>query len=175
MVRSLTTANVIEWEWSRVVYRAKIPSMEVLTTVKRFWTCDEAAVAVFTCEIVALDHIRHWNIVQLLGWAANHRTRLLFYDYLPNRILGDLLHGGGGPVVEWEVRLDIAIGVTEGLTYLHYDCIPPILHHDIKADNILLGERYEAYLMDFGLANVVDDSTAVGRGNFILKRNRAFG
>jgi serine/threonine protein kinase len=99
------------------------------------------------------------NVVRLLGWAANRRTRLLFYDYLPNGTLGGLLHGSmtGAAVVDWEMRLSIAVGVAEGLAYLHHDCVPPILHRYVKADNILLGERYEACLADFGLARVADD------------------
>ncbi|KAH9308238.1 hypothetical protein KI387_036149, partial [Taxus chinensis] len=46
----------------------------------------------------------------------------------------------------------------EGLAYLHHDCRPPILHRDVKANNILLGSQYEPYLADFGLAKLVDSS-----------------
>nr|CAD1842930.1 unnamed protein product [Ananas comosus var. bracteatus] len=69
--------------------------------------------------------------------------------------------GGGGGGGEWEVRLGIAVGVAEGLAYLHHDCVPAILHRDVKSDNVLLGDRYEACLADFGLARVIaDDSPA---------------
>ncbi|KAG8053313.1 hypothetical protein GUJ93_ZPchr0001g32003 [Zizania palustris] len=157
--RSLTPANVIGQGWSGAVYRASIPSSGVTIAVKKFRSCDEASVDAFACEVGVLPRVRHRNIVRLLGWAANRRTRLLFYDYLPNGTLGDLLHGGtnGAAVVEWEVRLSIAVGVAEGLAYLHHDSVPAILHRDVKSDNILLGERYEACLADFGLARVADD------------------
>ncbi|OEL20075.1 hypothetical protein BAE44_0018907 [Dichanthelium oligosanthes] len=93
-----------------------------------------------------LPRVRHRNIVRLLGWEANRRTRLIFYYYLPNGTLDGLLHtaaGGstGAAVVEWEVRLAIAVCVAEGLAYLHHDCVPAILRRDVKADDILLGER----------------------------------
>ena len=99
-----------------------------------------------------LPRVRHRNIVRLLGWASNRRTRLLFYDYLPNGTLGGLLHGGatGAAVVEWEVRLAIAVGVAEGLAYLHHDCVPGIIHRDIKAANILLDENFEANVIRLG-------------------------
>ncbi|BAD68249.1 putative receptor-like protein kinase INRPK1 [Oryza sativa Japonica Group] len=161
VARSLTPANVIGQGWSGAVYRASIPSTGVAIAVKKFRSSDEASVDAFACEVGVLPRVRHRNIVRLLGWAANRRTRLLFYDYLPNGTLGGLLHGGGAAigaaVVEWEVRLSIAVGVAEGLAYLHHDSVPAILHRDVKSDNILLGERYEACLADFGLARVADD------------------
>ncbi|RLN22234.1 putative LRR receptor-like serine/threonine-protein kinase [Panicum miliaceum] len=162
VARSLTPANVIGQGWSGSVYRASVPSTGVIIAVKKFRSCDEASAEAFACEIGVLPRVRHRNIVRLLGWAANRRTRLLFYDYLPNGTLGGLLHtasGGstGAAVVEWEVRLAITVGVAEGLAYLHHDCVPAILHRDVKADNILLGERYEACLADFGLARVADE------------------
>ncbi|KAM0823232.1 hypothetical protein ACQ4PT_071006 [Festuca glaucescens] len=160
VVRSLTPANVIGHGWSGEVYRANVPSTGVAIAVKKFQSCDEASVEAFACEVSVLPRVRHRNIVRLLGWASNRRTRLLFYDYLPNGTLGGLLHGAGAigaAVVEWEVRLAIAVGVAEGLAYLHHDCVPGIIHRDVKADNILLGDRYEACLADFGLARVADD------------------
>jgi hypothetical protein len=168
VARSLTPANVIGHGWSGEVYRASMPSSGVTIAVKKFRSCDEASIEAFAGEVSVLPRVRHRNIVRLLGWAANRRTRLLFYDYLPNGTLGGLLHGGamgGGAtttaaVVEWEVRLAIAVGVAEGLTYLHHDCVPGIIHRDVKADNILLADRYEACLADFGLARVADDGAS---------------
>ncbi|KAK1661804.1 hypothetical protein QYE76_049963 [Lolium multiflorum] len=158
VTRSLTPANVIGQGWSGAVYRASVPSTGASIAVKKFRSCDDASAEAFACEIGVLPRVRHRNIVRLLGWASNRRARLLFYDYLPNGTLGGLLHGGAaGMVVEWEVRLSIAVGVAEGLAYLHHDCVPAILHRDVKADNILLGERYEACVADFGLARVADD------------------
>ncbi|KAL2932070.1 Receptor-like cytosolic serine/threonine-protein kinase RBK2, partial [Bienertia sinuspersici] len=43
-------------------------------------------------------------------------------------------------------------GTADGLLYLHEDCQRRIIHRDIKADNILLTENYEAQICDFGLA-----------------------
>jgi serine/threonine protein kinase len=77
---------------------------------------------------------------------------------MANGTLGTLLHEGNNfGLVEWETRFKIALGVAEGLAYLHHDCVPPILHRDVKAHNILLGDRFEAYLADFGLARLVED------------------
>ncbi|KAB5525016.1 hypothetical protein DKX38_022765 [Salix brachista] len=157
VARSLTAGNVIGQGRSGVVYKVAIPS-GLMVAVKRFNSAEKISAASFSSEIATLATIRHRNIVRLLGWGANLRTNLLFYDYMANGTLGALLHeGDGAGLVEWETRFKIALGVAEGLAYLHHDCVPPILHRDVKSHNILLGDRYEAFLADFGLARVVED------------------
>ncbi|KAL8230599.1 hypothetical protein R6Q57_000377 [Mikania cordata] len=160
MAKYLTPDNVVGRGRSGVVYRANIPSGFPIA-VKRFQLSETYSAAAFSSEIATLARIRHRNIVRLLGWAANGKNKLLFYDFLPNGTLGRLLHDGNIEVVEWETRFKIALGVAQGLAYLHHDCVPPILHRDVKVENILLGDRNDACLADFGLARLVeDDSTS---------------
>ncbi|KAG7954507.1 hypothetical protein I3843_11G022400 [Carya illinoinensis] len=160
VAKSLTPGNIIGRGRSGVVYKVTILS-GLTIAVKRFRISEKFSASAFSSEIATLARIRHRNIVRLLGWGANSKTKLLFYDYLPNGNLGALLHeesaAAGLMVVEWETRLKIALGVAEGLAYLHHDCVPAILHRDVKAHNILLGARYEACLADFGLARLVED------------------
>ncbi|RXH71338.1 hypothetical protein DVH24_018693 [Malus domestica] len=63
------------------------------------------------------------------------------------------VHGKG---FDWPTRFLIALGAAEGLAYLHHDCKPRVVHHDIKSNNILLDENFEAHVGDFGLAKVID-------------------
>ncbi|KAF2325772.1 hypothetical protein GH714_040073 [Hevea brasiliensis] len=156
IVRNLTSSNVIGTGSSGVVYKITIPNGDSLA-VKKMWSSEESGA--FNSEIQTLGSIRHRNIVRLLGWGSNRNLKLLFYDYLPNGSLSSLLHGAGKGGAEWETRYDIVLGVAHALAYLHHDCLPAILHGDVKAMNVLLGPGYESYLADFGLARVVSSNS----------------
>ncbi|GJN33680.1 hypothetical protein PR202_gb22301 [Eleusine coracana subsp. coracana] len=180
VLRELTSSNVIGTGSSGVVYRVETPNGYTFA-VKKMWSAsDESASAAFRSEIAALGSIRHRNIVRLLGWAANGGTRLLFYTYLPNGSLSGLLHGGGGSGKgsandEWAARYHVALGVAHAVAYLHHDCVPAILHGDIKAMNVLLGPAYEPYLADFGLARVLSSASPKQQLNDTIRQPRIAG
>ncbi|KAL1181264.1 hypothetical protein V6Z11_A02G037100 [Gossypium hirsutum] len=110
----------------------------------------------FRAEILTLGKIRHRNIVKLYGFCYHQGSNLLLYEYMENGSLGELIHGRGSCSLEWPTRFMIALGAAEGLAYLHHDCKPKIVHRDIKSNNILLDEKFEAHVGDFGLAKVID-------------------
>ncbi|KAL0317518.1 UNVERIFIED_CONTAM: MDIS1-interacting receptor like kinase [Sesamum angustifolium] len=82
---------------------------------------------------------------------------MMVYEYMPNGSLGTALHGkrGGKMLVDWVSRYNIAFGVAQGLAYLHHDCHPPVIHRDVKSNNILLDSDFEARIADFGLARTM--------------------
>lgn len=179
ILRCLVDANVIGKGCSGVVYRADMDNGEVIA-VKKLWPsttagvngCNDDKCGVrdsFSTEVKTLGSIRHKNIVRFLGCCWNRNTRLLMYDYMPNGSLGSLLHERTGNALEWELRYQILLGAAQGLAYLHHDCVPPIVHRDIKANNILIGLEFEPYIADFGLAKLVED------GDFLRSSNTVAG
>lgn len=60
-------------------------------------------------------------------------------------------------------RREIAVGVAEGLTYLHDLCSTTVVHGDIKAANVLLSDQFTPCIADFGLAKAVDPTNTLTR------------
>ncbi|KAK3164873.1 hypothetical protein QOZ80_1AG0025940 [Eleusine coracana subsp. coracana] len=112
----------------------------------------------FRAEVDIISRIHHRHLVTLVGYCVNENHRLLVYEFVPNDTLEHHLHGKGLPVMDWPKRMKIAIGAARGLTYLHEDCHPRIIHRDIKSANILLDDAFEAKVADFGLAKLTNDS-----------------
>ncbi|EPS62062.1 protein kinase, partial [Genlisea aurea] len=113
----------------------------------------------FRAEIQTLGSIRHRNIVRLLAFCTNKETNLLVYEYMTNGSLGEALHGKKGGFLSWSLRYKIAMDAAKGLSYLHHDCLPLIIHRDVKSNNILLDSSFEAHVADFGLAKFLIEGT----------------
>ncbi|XP_039034956.1 receptor-like protein kinase 5 [Hibiscus syriacus] len=109
----------------------------------------------FETEVETLGKIRHKNIVRLWCCCNAGDGQLLVYEYMPNGSLGDLLHGSKGGLLDWPTRYKIALDAADGLSYLHHDCVPPIVHRDVKSNNILLDGEFSARVADFGVAKIV--------------------
>ncbi|KAI3451253.1 hypothetical protein Pfo_007918 [Paulownia fortunei] len=104
----------------------------------------------FLSELGIIAHIDHPNAAKLIGFSADRGLHLVL-QFSPHGSLATVLHGSAESL-EWKIRYKVAIGVAEGLQYLHCNCQRRIIHRDITASNILLSEDYEAQISDFGLA-----------------------
>ncbi|XP_030949221.1 leucine-rich repeat receptor-like protein kinase PXL1 [Quercus lobata] len=152
-------SNIIGMGGTGVVYKAEIHRPHVVVAVKKLWRSgsDIENGDDLLGEVNLLGRLRHRNIVRVLGYIHNETDIMMAYEYMPNGNLGTALHGeqAGKLLVDWVSRYNIAIGVAHGLHYLHHDCHPPIIHRDIKSNNILLDANLDARIADFGLARMM--------------------
>lgn len=115
----------------------------------------EDRVSDFLSELGIIAHVNHPNAAQLLGFSVEGGLHLVL-QFSPHGSLASVLHGTKEPL-KWKVRFNIALGIAEGLLYLHEGCHRRIIHRDIKASNILLTEDYQPQISDFGLAKWLPD------------------
>ncbi|KAM0952662.1 putative protein kinase RLK-Pelle-SD-2b family [Dioscorea sansibarensis] len=109
----------------------------------------------FFTEIAVIGSVHHINLVRLKGFCAQGSRRMLVYEYMNRGSLEKSLFQPGGPVLEWQERVDIAIGAARGLAYLHSGCDHKIIHCDVKPENILLHDGGQVKISDFGLAKMM--------------------
>uniref|UniRef100_A0A5B7ATE7 Protein kinase domain-containing protein n=1 Tax=Davidia involucrata TaxID=16924 RepID=A0A5B7ATE7_DAVIN len=127
--------------------------------VKRLKVWSNKAEMEFAVEVEILARVRHKNLLSLRGYCAEGQERLIVYDYMPNLSLLSHLHGQHSAecLLDWNRRMNIAIGSAEGIAYLHHHATPHIIHRDIKASNVLLDSDFQAQVADFGFAKLIPD------------------
>ncbi|KAJ8762878.1 hypothetical protein K2173_023007 [Erythroxylum novogranatense] len=135
------------------VYKGTLPDKTVVA-VKKIINLGIQGNKDFCSEIAAIGNIRHVNLVKLRGYCAQGKKRLLVYEYMSRGSLDKTLFGGGA-VLEWQERFEIALGTARGLAYLHTGCEQKIIHCDVKPENILLHDHFQAKISDFGLSKLL--------------------
>lgn len=127
--------------------------------VKRLKVWSDKAEMQFAVEVEILARVSHKNLLSLRGYCAEGQERLIVYDYMPNLSLVSHLHGQHSAecLVDWDRRMNIAIGSAEGLVYLHNQATPHIIHRDVKASNVLLDSDFQPKVADFGFSKFIPD------------------
>ncbi|EXB82944.1 G-type lectin S-receptor-like serine/threonine-protein kinase RLK1 [Morus notabilis] len=136
------------------VYKGSLNKGKKLVAVKRLEKLGEEGEREFRAEMRAIGRTNHKNLVRLFGYCAEGSRRVLVYEYMSNGSLADLLFKNAMGI-GWEERVRIAVDVARGILYLHEECKVPIIHCDIKPQNILMDEVWSAKISDFGLAKLL--------------------
>ena len=104
--------------------------------------------------------LHHPNLVRLYGgvWNEGADRLCIVLEFCANGSLKSFLKGDES---SWaSLRLGLALGTARGISYLHHDLAEPLIHRDIKPDNVLVGDDHVAKVADFGESTRFDKQEA---------------
>jgi serine/threonine-protein kinase CTR1 len=135
------------------VYQAKLHGLTV--AVKRLNLQDnisatDDAVDDFIQEAVVLSKLHHENIVRLLGVCTDPGYISIVMEYVRQGSVKKLLLAQNVHVT-WQRKLQMLIGASNGMVYLH-SRQPPVIHRDLKSSNLLVNRECRVKLCDFGVS-----------------------
>ncbi|KAF7052837.1 hypothetical protein CFC21_060870 [Triticum aestivum] len=148
------------------VYTGTMPDGQTIAVKKLAENAPIARDKIFNNEVQNIMAYRHENIVKLVGFCHEGQKKvvlnngryivadvyegLLCYEYLPKGSLQRNLFDK--PIdMAWDVRFKIIKGICDGLHFLHSI---PIIHMDLKPQNILLDDNMTPKIADFGLSRL---------------------
>jgi len=120
----------------------------------------------FKKEAAFLSRVRHKNIVLLMGVSLSDDNLSLIFELLPSGTVKDMIHNYKEssqqiPMLSPEIIMTIAIDTASAMNYLH-SMNYPVIHRDLKADNLMFNESKRVKLIDMGIS--VHDSGETFRG-----------
>ncbi|KAF7852331.1 hypothetical protein BT93_L0889 [Corymbia citriodora subsp. variegata] len=134
-----------------IVYKAVLSDCRV-AAVKRLNEANQGENE-FLAEVSTIGNLNHMNLIDMWGYCAEGKHRLLIYEFMEH---GSLAENLSSPTeLDWSKRFEIVLGSARGLAYLHEECLEWVLHCDVKPQNILLDSTYQPKVADFGLSKVL--------------------
>nr|XP_043609250.1 leucine-rich repeat receptor-like tyrosine-protein kinase PXC3 isoform X2 [Erigeron canadensis] len=157
---TLKDSNKISSGTFSTIYKAEMPSGLTLS-VKRLKSVDKTILnqqSKMIRELERLSNLCHDNLIRPVGFVIYEDVALLLHQFLPNGSLAQYLHESSKELVykpDWPIRLSIAIGVAEGLAFLHHLAI---IHLDISSGNIFLDSHFKPLVGEVEISKLLDPS-----------------
>ncbi|XWS24184.1 hypothetical protein CRYUN_Cryun28dG0079100 [Craigia yunnanensis] len=153
-----------------VVYKGVLSDQRI-AAIKRLNIEANQGEEEFLAEVSTIGRLNHMNLIEMWGYCAEGKHRLLVYEYMEN---GSLAKNLVSSSLDWKKRFDIAVGTAKGLAYLHEECLEWVLHCDVKPQNILLDSTYHPKVADFGLSKLLNRDSLKGSSFSKIRGTRGY-
>ena len=149
------------------VYLAKDQRLRSTVALKETFFEDEHLRKAFEREAALLANLRHPALPRVIDHFNEGQGQFLVMEFIAGSDLEEMFKSRGGAFSQTEV-LGWADQLLDALDYLHTQ-EPPIIHRDIKPQNLKLTSRGQIILLDFGLAKgSAGEMSKVGGAGSIL-------
>ncbi|XVF39868.1 hypothetical protein PTKIN_Ptkin01aG0067300 [Pterospermum kingtungense] len=153
-----------------VVYKGVLSDQRI-AAIKRLNIEANQGEEEFLAEVSTIGRLNHMNLIEMWGYCAEGKHRLLVFEYMENGSLAKNLMSNS---LDWNKRIDIAVGTAKGLAYLHEECLEWVLHCDVKPQNILLDSTYHPKVADFGLSKLLNRDCPKGSSFSKIRGTRGY-
>ncbi|PON58454.1 Tyrosine-protein kinase [Parasponia andersonii] len=158
-------ANVVLKTRFSTYYKAIMPTGSIYFVKKLNWSDKIFQLGShdkFGTELEVFGKLSNSNVMTPLAYVLSVDNAYLFYEYSSKGSLFDVLHNSSGSDLDWASRYSIAVGVAQGLTFLHGNVAGTILLLDLSSRNIFLKSLKEPQVGDIELYKVIDLSKSTG-------------
>eukprot|EP00002_Diphylleia_rotans_P018507 TRINITY_DN3581_c0_g1_i1.p1 TRINITY_DN3581_c0_g1~~TRINITY_DN3581_c0_g1_i1.p1 ORF type:complete len:2533 (-),score=428.58 TRINITY_DN3581_c0_g1_i1:64-7662(-) len=154
----LTKLSLAELEFGRLIgignfgevysgyWRGSVVAIKKVDTAK----IETSSFPEFQDEVTTMIQLRHPNILLYMGVVIESPNLCIISEFMARGSLYDVLHDQN-TTLDKIVRVGFLLDAAKGMQYLHMSK-PPILHRDLKSSNLLLDEKWNLKISDFGLS-----------------------
>ncbi|PIA41836.1 hypothetical protein AQUCO_02200337v1 [Aquilegia coerulea] len=146
--------SLIQSQIKSTVYKGDLEGRIVTIKTPQALQVSSSTTDYFFNQAVTQIQINHKHVVRLLGCCLETPIPILVQEFIRGSTLSSHITSKVDPF-PWSDRLRIATEIADAVTYLHCVNSNPIIHRDIRSNNILFDENYVAKLSNFGLSVVI--------------------
>lgn len=121
--------------------------------MKKFNRSDEKSLRIYANEVKILKSCHHPSILRLIGYFETSDSYNIVNELHPCGNLSELIHGN--IPFKLKRKFGVAIEIARAMNYLHYRK-RPVLHRDLKSENVLIDKSLRVRLCDFGISKVAE-------------------
>ncbi len=144
------------------IYQAFDTNLDIPVAIKENFFRTPQSISQFQREAQILARLHHPNLPRVIQHFSHNGQQYLVMDFIAGQDLWEMVQQRGQPLDERQA-LDYIIQVCDAVDYLHRQH-PPIIHRDIKPQNIKITPLGQAVLVDFGIAKVAEDDAQTQTG-----------